>query len=139
MGYSIRDVDKKRLITVGRRGLGYMGDDLLGCSTVRIVEGPYDVLSAEDVCTFGLPSNSQVQQLQGLTLILCPDGDLWYRPNLLQRYLARFRDCYVAWVERIPDGADPDETPEEDRYRYPPSLLWASTASLAAVQPRSGA
>lgn len=47
-------------------------------SPLRLVEGPYDVKHAQDVCCFGLfNSKLIIQQLRHHYFILSPDGDVW--------------------------------------------------------------
>jgi hypothetical protein len=110
----------------GKKGIGFAGEEPLVSSwhnPLRLVEGPYDVLSPADVCCFGLIGPSAYAQLAYQWVILCPDGDVWVKPHL-RKYLRRMlydtsrygKACIVA-VERLPDNQDPDNVPIEERER----------------------
>jgi len=107
----------------GRKGLGFAGDEELTSSPadpIRVVEGPYDCLTARDVCVFGLPSAKLMRKLRGHFVILCPDGDVW--PDYTKRKtiinaLADKRGPVYVGVEMLKDGEDPDDVPYEDRRR----------------------
>lgn len=116
VGIHLRGPDK-RSRSLGTRGLGYTGDDLAR-DFVRLVEGPYDVLDPEhDVCTFGMPSPTQVRMLRSYQLVLCPDGDVWTRPHILRAYLRKFVRADVLDIEMLPDGQDPDDVAPAERLR----------------------
>lgn len=122
--------DLKRARTIGHRALGYVGTNLGDrglARPLRIVEGPYDVTAAEfDVCVFGVPTSRQVKRLAGHLVILCPDGDVWPRPDLLERWVGPWLadpNIVVIAIERLPDSLDPDEVPVEERERMPNDVL----------------
>ena len=132
MGIHIRASWKKLARTYGRRVFGYKGKDMITVKTIRVVEGPYDVMEDLDVCLFGLPSNDQVLALQGHSLILCPDGDIWTSSERLKRFLLPFyrMGSVVAGVERLPDDKDPDEVPPDDREMMSFGQSWAFMKQL---------
>lgn len=113
---------------LGERTLGYSGETLWagGVRTLRVVEGPYDVLDQDTLCLWGLPTASQTRTLSGFSVILTPDGDVWPRPDLLDRWLRPwFRNPYihVEGIEVLPDELDPDDLPVEARRRMPDASL----------------
>lgn len=117
-GVHLRPTWEKKHRTYGNRLFGFAKEKLFTPYPVRIVEGPYDVVTESDVCLFGLPSRKQVKALGGFKVILCPDGDVWESENLLSRFCRRFHPIYgviVVGVEKLPKDKDPDEVPPEDR------------------------
>lgn len=118
LGWHGRFVGASRLkaYTWGKRMFGYSGASLLPASLLRVVEGPYDVLSDEDVCVYGTPTKAHAEALRGLELVLCPDSDVWEEDVKLYRWLIPFEECLVKCVERLPYG-DPEDVPEEGRQR----------------------
>lgn len=104
-----------KALTFGKRFLGIPKELKLKSELpIRIVEGPYDVLDPyQDICTFGFPNASQVNQLKGKRLILCPDGDVWEDWRKLRQFMKLFTRSgfLIDFIERIPDGGDPDEVP----------------------------
>lgn len=120
-GYHLRSLLGKDSQTRGVRAFGYYGERMPTLaetdSFLRIVEGPYDVVYPNDVCTFGLPDKAQLQQLNWRNLVICPDGDVFRQPKLLRgwfRNLVRSQ-LMIEGVEIIPNGMDPDECRAEDR------------------------
>jgi hypothetical protein len=109
----------KKPRTYGKRLFGFTGEGpRFTAEAVRLVEGPYDVVTEQDICLFGLPSRRQAKALRGFRVILCPDGDVWTSSNLLSRFCKRFRvhsGVVVLGIERLPDDKDPDEVPPKDR------------------------
>jgi len=107
----------------GRKLFGFAGDEALVSTPddpLRIVEGPYDVLSDRDVCVFGLPSVKVMRRLRGHFVLLCPDGDVWpdfTKRQVIMRALSDTRGPMYVGVEMLRDGEDPDEIPYEDRRR----------------------
>lgn len=114
IGYHSRYPGKKS-ITQGERGLGYRERFLKLDKVYRVVEGPYDVIYPEDVCTFGIPSRNQAKLLRPYKLILCPDGDMWKRKDTLFAWLRPFMYNQIVWVEKLPLDKDPDEIPKGKR------------------------
>lgn len=95
---------------------------------LRLVEGPYDVLADRDVCLFGFFSRGRCFDplFRGQYVILCPDGDVWQKPGLMQRFSHLLRSLldnasgvYVVGVELLSGGADPDEVPVKERVLVP--------------------
>lgn len=127
VGAYFRSSERKWSYVAGHRMLGFVGPKMISNQNyLRIVEGPYDVMYPEDVCTFGFPSKNQIQALAGFPLVLCPDGDVWEDPKLLYRYLLRFfkyQHILVLGAELIADGLDPDEVRREDRAWVSPKDL----------------
>lgn len=119
LGLCLSDLENHKRMVIGKVLLGWQGDTLLSSPTspLRLVEGPYDVLSERDVCTFGLPARSHLKALRGHTIVLCPDGDVWpdhaKRSTILR--LLNNEHAEILGVEFLPDGMDPDEVPYDKR------------------------
>lgn len=105
---------------VGERRLGFPGNSLWWSPSTprRIVEGPYDVLADNDICTFGMPTVRQLSQLSAHSLIFCPDGDVWPNEALLGRYLATITHwpLKVVGFEILEKDQDPDDVPVRKRW-----------------------
>ena len=108
----------------GESGLGYCGSSLISTanSPIRLVEGPYDVLSDRDVCCYGFLRSQALKLLRGHFVTLCPDGDVWQDDLLRQRFMKTVKwslntnqSPTIMGLEMIPDGKDPDECHESDR------------------------
>lgn len=121
----LADTQQKKAYFYGSRGFSWVGDSFPSSANkpIRLVEGPYDVITPQDVVVFGLLSKYTVSEFTGENIILCPDGDVWQKENLrkpfftLLRYLL-YQSYAVPWlvgVEYIPEGADPDECPPDQR------------------------
>lgn len=126
VGVQLRHPDKKEMRTYGIRAFGFVGDMLLSSPSnpLRIVEGTYDVLTPQDVCVFGTIHYKALAPLKGHYIVLCPDGDVWQKPDLAGKLIGALRQltvygdgrgAYVQHLEYIADGKDPDEVPVEDR------------------------
>lgn len=126
VGVQLRHPDEKKIRTYGIRAFGFVGDTLLSSpkKPLRIVEGTYDVLYPQDVCVFGTIHYKALAPLKGHYIVLCPDGDVWQKPELAGKLIGALRKltvygdgrgAYVQHVEYIADGKDPDEVPKEDR------------------------
>lgn len=127
-GFLLRKPGLSRMIGVS--GLGWPGaiegqpitshpDDPL-----IVVEGPYDVLTDRHVATWGLFTSRKLHLLKGHHIILCPDGDVWERPDLRHRFgvlidqITRLRiPIFLEGIDLIPKGMDPDETKERIEFR----------------------
>ena len=107
--------ENKQSITTGTRAFGYHAEYLALDSTLRIVEGPYDVIYPNDVCSFGIPNSYQSRLLKPYQLVLCPDGDIWKSKKKLLQWVKPFLYSSIKYVERLPDNKDPDEMPETER------------------------
>lgn len=114
----------KKSIISGEHGFGWVGQgDLLSTPSrpIRIVEGPYDVLTEQDVCAFGFSSFGAVKKLVGHSVIICPDGDIWQDTALTEQMIKLVKKLVVppgptlVGVEVIPDGLDPDTCPLDKR------------------------
>lgn len=116
VGYGLRAVREKVFSTIGRRGLGF-SDSLNPGESIRLVEGPYDVVTHQDVCTFGFPSRFQLSMLAPAQLIFCPDGDVWEDQEKKEAYLRQVRKYRgpIVGFEVLPPGKDPDEVPIKER------------------------
>lgn len=108
----------------GQRVLGWVGDVLLSRphDPLRLVEGPYDVLTPRDVCAFGFPTSAAWAALAYQFVIACPDGDVWEdreQARLYVRALLRAErlGVVIVGVEVLPPGLDPDQVPVADRER----------------------
>lgn len=123
VGLALFDLTRKRRMVLGTKLFGWAGTALTSSVTtpLRLVEGPYDVMGTQDVCTYGLPSRNQLRRLQGHYVILCPDGDVW--PDATKRRaILRLLDVTgptILGIERLPDDKDPDEVPYKDRKFIP--------------------
>lgn len=114
---------QEQSLLFGETGLGYVGNHLKSSPDrpLRLVEGPYDVLSSQDVCCFGFIRRSQINLLKGHVLLLCPDGDVWEDQQLRERmtkiltWSLNANSLHVVGLEMIPDGLDPDECHPTDR------------------------
>ena len=121
----LADTEQKRAYFYGTRGFSWVGDTLPSSTRepIRLVEGPYDVVTKQDVVVFGLLSKYTVGEFAGENVILCPDGDIWQKENLrrpfftLLRYLIHqsYKMPWLVGVEFLPDGKDPDEVAPKDR------------------------
>lgn len=129
-GYHVRDSQLKQSRNLGSRAFGFHGEVPKLGSLIRLVEGPYDVVYPNDVCTYGLlPSEQQLRQLRYFRVILCPDGDVWTStPKQLRTYLSRFRGLFIEHVERL--SGDPDEIPISQREVVPWSSLQGSQENV---------
>ena len=113
--------------TYGTRGIGTQGKPLVSTFTdpLRVLEGPWDILDTHDICTFGSISKAHLKMLSHQYIILCPDGDVWMKPELrkylrkLLKQLLIYGDPVVTEVEFIMGGKDPDEVPPEERIKLP--------------------
>jgi hypothetical protein len=115
----------KLSITSGESGLDWVGDGPVVSSPddpIRLVEGPYDVISDRDVAVFGFLSRRDLEMLQGHCVILCPDGDVW-QDQALATKISRLLEWafnspkapHVVGLEYLKEGKDPDEVPIADR------------------------
>ena len=130
VGVHIRPRDKKKIRTYGMLAFGYKEEELISSpkSPLRIVEGAYDVLYSKDVCVFGTINYGKLKALVGHYICLCPDGDIWERPDLLKEFHRTVKLLYLnysgkgAWItgiEYISKGRDPDEVPVNEREYIP--------------------
>ena len=133
-------VSEFKKATYGAQSLGFSGDQLLSSpdDPIRIVEGPYDVLSSRDVCVFGLPSKASVVDLVGHYAILCPDGDVWgdrsKRDTVMGALVSHKAPTWVS-VEVLDSDKDPDEVPDyNDRRRISPKVLVSQWRKLRRRQ-----
>lgn len=110
-GFHLRNRSVKKAYTIGQVGFGYADSRLSPRKVWKVVEGPYDTLDTDFVCTFGVPTESLVRNLGLLDLILVPDGDIWNRDDLFIRWFRPFINLKVAFQEvwKIGDGKDIDE------------------------------
>lgn len=115
-GLQLVNVQTNKKKILGKKGLGYR-DPLVPYYDlpIRIVEGPYDVLSRGDVCTFGLPSYNLLRGLKGISVVLCPDGDVWNRPQLIYALKETVKDSLeagvlISYIEQLPPYEDPGST-----------------------------
>ncbi len=124
LGIHLRPSWIKSFRTIGHRGLGYPGTrNLLPEPFVRLVEGPYDVVTPNDVCTFGFPNVRQLKLIKSYPVILCPDGDVW---TLRERFNTYFKGfdyripiCTTLAIEVLSGDKDPDEVAVVDRRLVP--------------------
>lgn len=111
-GYHLRMTDPKKSYSIGTMGLGLPGRLVAG-KIYHIVEGPYDVVRDDFICTYGIPTDDQVRMLRYMTVILVPDSDIWLSETLFLRW-------FKPWMNRSRDqvkevwqleGGDIDEDP----------------------------
>lgn len=116
-GFHLRNLKVKKAYTIGKVGFGYSGAKLSPAKVWKVVEGPYDTLDTDFVCTFGVPTESLVRNLGLLDLILIPDGDVWNRDDLFLRWFKPFVSLKVPFQEvwKIHDGKDIDEAEQITR------------------------
>lgn len=130
VGVQIRPSDKTRIKTYGVSAFGFASESLLSTPSnpLRIVEGAYDVIYPNDVCVFGSISYGKLKSLLGHYIVLCPDGDIWKKPDLFKQFNATVkhlllnrsgRGSWLVGIEFIADGKDPDEVPKEEREFIP--------------------
>lgn len=130
VGVHIRPQNKDKIKTYGMSAFGFEEDELLSSpkEPLRIVEGAYDVLFPRDVCVFGTINHGKLQALVGHYVILCPDGDVWERPELLKQFHYTVkqlvlnyhgRGSWITGIEYIPKGKDPDEVAPTGRIYIP--------------------
>lgn len=111
---------RKRIRGQVRRGLGFVRLESSPEEPLIIVEGPYDVVEDNYVCTFGIPSYSQLKELRGHFIMLYPDGDVWYdRRQIfnLQRSVAKAvtQGLFMIGALKIPNrNQDPEDVWNED-------------------------
>jgi hypothetical protein len=116
---------------IGHRGFGFKGDELTSNpeNPIRLVEGPYDVLTDRDVCVYGLLTVRHMRALKGHCVILCPDGDVWMDEAKQKSILRCLQDNHlgasVVYVERLEDDKDPDEVPYNKRWHLTPTEVLA--------------
>lgn len=108
---------------------------------LRLVEGPYDVLTGNDVCFFGFFPQRKLSWLKGHSFYLVPDGDAWLKPNLTAVLLKRIDYCIdqhlgILGVIYLPQGADPDDQLPEDiiPIRYFKRKLWKKRSSSSKAR-----
>lgn len=138
---------KNHRLGFGDRGYSWPGDEGLISSPrspIRIVEGPYDVVTQFDASGMGVISRGSLRPLKGHFVILCPDGDIWTQNDLLFAFLKTMRAVlldtnhypYVVGLEYLPAARDPDEVPVEQRTFIPhdeiPSFLDERVKSFLA-------
>ncbi|MEM4406910.1 MAG: hypothetical protein QXS68_07680 [Candidatus Methanomethylicaceae archaeon] len=113
---------KDKIISVGKRGLGY-SSSISPTKSWRIVEGPYDVLDHQTLCLFGGPPSPF--PLYSYEIILCPDGDVWGEEGtpLLKKWIeygvALKKKGHRVLFEVLPENKDPDEVPADLREVIP--------------------
>lgn len=103
-------------------------------AVLRVVEGPYDVLSKYDIGLSGFLSRTRLADLlPGRFVRLCPDGDIWTKPDHFRVFVMTVYGLYASkrgpWptaIEFLPDGLDPDEVPISERVLIKPSTLIAN-------------
>ena len=124
-GVYLRSTREKKSRICGGGGFGWVGETLPLSNPqqpLRIVEGPYDVLDSQTICTFGLVT-AGLKDLRGQFIVLTPDGDVWQEADLFKQFLRKVyqlirrspRGPYLLGIEVIPDGLDPDECPPTKR------------------------
>lgn len=120
-GLCLADLDAKRKRVVGTRSLGWSGSELTSSAAapLRIVEGPYDVLTDRDICTYGLPSKNQLKRLKGHYVLICPDGDVWPDPGKRRAILNLLTvpGPTIVGFEVLGADEDPDDVPYAQRTR----------------------
>ena len=88
-----------------------------------IVEGVYDVLTPQCLCTHGTITYSKLSHLIGHYLIFQPDGDVWQDEHKIRKlYQDAKRLSYINMVlgfNYIPDGLDIDQI-EQSMVQYIP-------------------
>lgn len=100
----------------------------------NLVEGPYDVLESNDVCTFGIPSVTHFKLFKEWPAItITPDGDIWSKPRLLAQLKSTVKQgqkyVQVEGVQRIVQAyLDPGDRPDEIEFlEVEEFLAWKPT------------
>ena len=119
VGYYLRGKDLKKIF--GFTGFAWASNPEPLLSTqenpLRLVEGPYDVKYAHDLCCFGLfNAKLIIQQLKHHYFVISPDGDVWtdptrkkaFFPSLTQIIKARLNLVGVEFHEANQDPDDQD-------------------------------
>ena len=102
VGYHTREYPK-RIENVGTRALGYVGSSLSLTSTLRVVEGVYDVVLPSSVCLYGKITKHSLGMLRHYSLCLCPDNDCIYQiAELRNLYSTVLYHPNVQYVEILP-------------------------------------
>lgn len=117
VGYYLRSPTNKRLW--GFSGFNWMNAPTPLTSTpdnpLYFVEGPYDVRKPQDVCFFGIPSYTKINQFfKEHFFVIAPDGDLWTQQNrfvILKGLIDRLihQNIGLMGVLFLPKATDPDE------------------------------
>lgn len=117
-GVHLRHSKRKLFYSLGSRGLG-IPLEISILQPWRVVEGPYDVLDSQTVAVFGSPDTGRLQKIPAVTVILCPDGDVWDSATLRSQWVRIAKHMYSSgkqvFFEVLPENKDPDEVPVEQR------------------------
>jgi hypothetical protein len=118
---------KKYSHVYGERGFSWSYDGPLLSSPdhpIRLVEGPYDILTSQDVACYGTISKEVLRPLAGHSVILTPDGDIWTDYDKRASFLNTLNHLMrpgsmidLVGLELLMDGKDPDEVPVDQRTR----------------------
>ena len=118
----------KKSMATGHRGYGWVGEDTPRSTILdplKVVEGPYDVVSDRHICVYGFISNASLRGLRGHYVKLIPDGDVWSNPDLRRRFAITLKQGFfqvsmptIMKVSMIPDDRDPDEMPEDKMLHF---------------------
>jgi len=110
-------------------------------SPLRLVEGPYDVVTDRDVCLFGYLGQKKLGWMKGHNFYLVPDGDVWIKPDLTRLLLSKVEYCIrnslgLMGVIFLKANADPDDLPEEEiiPIRYFRRKLWIKRSSSSKAR-----
>lgn len=125
VGFHLRLSKPKMSYTLGKRGIGFVGDTLVSSyeNPIHVVEGIYDVLEDRDVCVFGFITKNSIRFFKSQYVVLAPDGDVWKDRNKYKLFLKTIRKyyysrtTYLKGIRYIPDGKDIDEI-EKDRIQF---------------------
>ena len=115
-GWHNRNMRVKECENEGRRGCGYVGDNLVSSpsSPYIVVEGPADVITSRHACVFGTLSSSSLKHFRLQYVWLQPDPDqidsIIKRKRFLERvYWPAINDGMVFVQGIIVGNGDPDE------------------------------
>jgi hypothetical protein len=127
IGYHLRrqKVEPKAM-SVGEVGLSWSYDGPLISTPdnpLVLVEGPYDVQHPNDVCVYGMIRQGLLDHdLRGHYLVFCPDGDVWKKKDLFNRFVTLLQyavkntsPAVLLGVKYIVNGLDPDEIIDEQK------------------------
>ena len=128
---------RKRSLFFGDRGWSWAdiegGRRLISSreNPLRFVEGPYDAIHPQDICVFGFINFTTVRPFIGHDIIICPDGDIFTKPDLLYAFKRTLWSLIYSQapkpnllgIEYLPDGKDPDEVPVSERKFIPTAQL----------------
>ena len=124
-GYLLRrKTPKKVSLKVGSGVLSHHRDLDISRNVV-VVEGPYDVLTQQYISANGLIHKLPYETLSLLSVVLCPDGDIWHntaQTQAMRKYVknALWHNIDICAIIKLPGDKDPKDV--QDIYEYAVSV-----------------